>query len=51
MVQGSYQISLFEDTPSIIELYQAMDKIRNRFGSMAVQRAGTLGANFREYEK
>jgi len=51
MVQGSYQISLFEDTPSIIELYQAIDKIRNRFGSMAVQRAGTLGANFREYEK
>jgi DNA polymerase-4 len=51
MVQGSYQISLFEDTPSIIELYQAMDKIRNRFGSTAVQRAGTLGANFREYEK
>ena len=51
MVQGSYQISLFEDTPSIIELYQAMDKIRNRFGSKAVQRAGTLGANFREYEK
>lgn len=51
MVQGSYQISLFEDTPSIIELYQAMDKIRNRFGTTAVQRAGTLGANFREYEK
>lgn len=51
MVQGSYQISLFEDTPSIIELYQAMDKIRNRFGSTAVQRAGTLGASFREYDK
>jgi DNA polymerase-4 len=51
LVQGSYQISLFEDTPEIINLYQAMDRIRNRYGSTAVQRAITLGAAFREYEK
>lgn len=51
LVQGSYQISLFEDTPEVIGLYQAMDRIRNRFGSTAVQRAVTLGANFREYER
>jgi DNA polymerase-4 len=51
LVQGSYQISLFEDTPEIISLYQAMDRIRNRYGSTAVQRAITLGAAFREYEK
>jgi DNA polymerase-4 len=51
LVQGSYQISLFEDTPTVIELYQVMDKIRNRFGSTAVQRAATLGASFREYDK
>jgi DNA polymerase-4 len=49
LVQGSYQISLFEDTPEIISLYQAMDRIRNRYGSTAVQRAITLGAAFREY--
>jgi DNA polymerase-4 len=50
LVRGSYQISLFEDTPEQISLYQAMDKIRNRFGSTAVQRAITLGAAFREYD-
>jgi DNA polymerase-4 len=50
LVRGSYQISLFEDTPEQISLYQAMDKIRNRFGSTAVQRAITLGATFREYD-
>jgi DNA polymerase-4 len=51
LVRGSYQISLFEDTPAMISLYQAMDRIRNRYGSSAVQRAITLGAAFREYEK
>ena len=50
LVRGSYQISLFEDTPEQISLYQAMDKIRNRFGNTAVQRAITLGAAFREYD-
>lgn len=50
LVRGSYQIRLFEDTPEQISLYQAMDKIRNRFGSTAVQRAITLGAAFREYD-
>jgi DNA polymerase-4 len=50
LIQGSYQISLFEDTPSLIGLYQAMDKMRNRFGSNAIQRAITLGAGFREYD-
>jgi DNA polymerase IV len=50
LVQGSYQISLFEDTPALIGLYQAMDRMRNRFGSTAVQRAVTLGLGFREYE-
>jgi DNA polymerase-4 len=50
LVRGSYQISLFEDTPALIGLYQAMDKMRNRYGSAAVQRAITLGSGFREYE-
>jgi DNA polymerase-4 len=50
LVRGSYQISLFEDTPTMISLYQAMDRIRNRYGSTAVQRAITLGAAFREYD-
>jgi DNA polymerase-4 len=50
LIQGSYQISLFEDTPSLIGLYQAMDKMRNRFGATAIQRAITLGVGFREYD-
>ena len=43
LVGGAYQINLFEDSPETIKLYQAMDKMRNRFGQNAVRRAVTLG--------
>lgn len=43
LVGGSYQIRLFEDSEKLIKLYQSMDKIRNRFGHDAVQRAATMG--------
>lgn len=33
LVQGNYQISLFDDTQEMIALYQAIDHIKNRFGS------------------
>ncbi|HBH05207.1 MAG TPA: DNA polymerase IV [Flavobacteriales bacterium] len=36
---GGYQINLFEDNEKLINLYQAMDKVRNRFGDRAVIRA------------
>ncbi|MCF8303619.1 MAG: DNA polymerase IV [Bacteroidales bacterium] len=39
LVQGVQQINLFEDTPEMISLYQAMDRIRNRYGKRAIQRA------------
>lgn len=42
LVQGSHQISLFEDTTAIIQLYQAMDRMRSRFGPNAVRRAAGL---------
>lgn len=42
LVQGGYQINLFEDTQEMVGLYQAMDKIRNRFGPDAVKRAVTM---------
>ena len=42
LVQGSHQISLFEDTTAIIQLYQAMDRMRSRFGPDAVRRAAGL---------
>lgn len=43
LVHGAHQISLFED-PSILNLYQAMDAIRNRFGDRAVMRARGMNA-------
>jgi DNA polymerase-4 len=42
LVTGSYQIRLFEDTAEMIHLYQAMDRIRNRYGTKAVMRAAGL---------
>lgn len=42
LVQGGYQINLFEDTTEMVKLYQAMDKIRKRFGQDAVKRACTM---------
>jgi DNA polymerase-4 len=42
---GSYQMSLFEDTRKTANLYESMDKIRNRFGSRSVMRASTFGAS------
>ncbi|WP_454045057.1 DNA polymerase IV [Chryseobacterium sp. Marseille-Q8038] len=39
LVHGSYQMNLFEDSSELISLYQAMDNIKNRFGSSAVGRA------------
>lgn len=39
LVRGSLQINLFEDTQEMVSLYQAMDKIKNRFGYDKVGRA------------
>ena len=39
LVQGSYQIDLFEDTVEQISLLKQMDHIRKRFGADAVMRA------------
>jgi DNA polymerase-4 len=38
LIRGSYQINLFEDTTEMLSLYQAIDKIKNRFGADAVSR-------------
>ncbi len=45
LIGGSYQMRLFEDSEKLVKLYQSMDKIKNRFGKKAVQRAVTLGFN------
>ncbi len=39
LVSGSYQIRLFEDSEKIIKLYQAMDKVRNKYGKNSLVRA------------
>ena len=39
LVGGSQQLDLFEDRPEMINLYQAMDSIRLRYGKKAVLRA------------
>jgi DNA polymerase IV len=39
LVGGNHQINLFEDSEEMIKLYQAMDKMRKRFGTDAIQRA------------
>jgi len=45
LVQGGYQVNLFEDTEERIRLYQAMDNLRNRFGDRSVITAAGMGAN------
>ena len=44
LVSGNYQINLFEDTEEAINLYTAMDAIRERFGDKSVLRASGMGA-------
>lgn len=44
LVPGNYQINLFEDTEEALNLYAAMDRIRERFGDKSVLRAAGMGA-------
>lgn len=39
LVGGGYQINLFDDSEELIKLYQAMDKMRKRFGETSIRRA------------
>jgi DNA polymerase-4 len=39
LVHGHPQIHLFDDTIESIHLYQALDKIKNKYGSVAIKRA------------
>lgn len=44
LVQGNYQMDLFQDSPKMLALYKAMDRIRNRYGQDAVKRAVAMGS-------
>lgn len=43
LVGGHYQINLFDDSEEMLDLYNSIDRIRNRFGENSVMRASTLG--------
>lgn len=45
LVSGNHQINMFEDTEEALNLYQAMDTIRNRYGDKSVVRASAMGKN------
>lgn len=43
LIHGGYQINLFEDTQKQIRLYQAIDRMKHRFGADSVMRASAIG--------
>jgi DNA polymerase-4 len=47
LVGDGQQINLFEDSEEIIRLYQAMDKMRQRFGADKIGRAVAMGIHTR----
>ncbi|MEM8521841.1 DNA polymerase IV [Flavobacterium sp. PL12] len=49
LVRGTYQINLFEDTEEMLSLYQAMDKMKRRYGFDAINRCA--GANLKTKQK
>lgn len=42
LVEGGFQMNMFEDNVEILQLYKAMDHVRKRFGQDAVKRAVTM---------
>ena len=43
LIPGNYQINLFEDTQEMINLYQAIDSVKKRFGEKKIIRAVGVG--------
>lgn len=48
LIQGTYQFDLFNDMSEKIQLSQAMDKLRNKFGNTAVMRAAGIDLDKRD---
>jgi DNA polymerase IV len=44
LVGGGHQINLFEEAENAYDLYQAMDKIRDKYGDRMIMRASGFGA-------
>ncbi len=49
LVGGGHQINLFEDSEEIINLYQAMDRMRLRFGEDKIHRAAAMSFSLRGF--
>lgn len=49
LVQGGHQYSLFEDSVEQIRLYEAMDKIRKRYGKEAIHRAVGMNEKIHDF--
>jgi DNA polymerase-4 len=49
LVHGGHQYLLFDSTAEQVQLYRAMDKIRNRYGRDAVNRAVSMDIRFRDF--
>lgn len=43
LVRGRQQLNMFEDTPEYINLYQAIDRMRRRYGEQVIYRGGGRG--------
>lgn len=44
IVSGNYQINLFDDSEQMLNLYSAMDSIRNKYGEQSITRAASMNA-------
>lgn len=44
IVNGNYQINLFDDTQQMLNLYNAMDTVRDKYGELSIMRASAMGA-------
>jgi DNA polymerase-4 len=42
LVHGFQQLNLFEDTPEMVNMYLAMDRIRKKYGSKSIRKAISL---------
>jgi len=49
LVGGGHQVNMFEDSEHIINLYQAMDKMRLRFGEDKIHRAAAMSFSLRGF--
>jgi DNA polymerase-4 len=49
LVGGAYQIDMFDDSEQMIKLYQAMDKLKKKYGDDTIQRAISSGYELRKF--